>query len=271
MKLRYGIARDNFIDLPRESRGWQPDEDAYYAAVAGAGFEAVQGGDGAICRKHGLALLGVGVVRRAEDAEGFAQHWAMHGALQATCIAGDGFESDDEADELIVSIGEAARSSSLPIYVETHRASVTQDMWRTVRLLERHPQMALNGDFSHWFTGLEMAAIDWDLQMERLKPVLERTHFLHGRVGDRCCMQVSLDGGREDIRLQPFRELWREVMRQRSAAEPDGEMWFVPELLGTRYAYARMFQGKEEGDRWTDALLLREVAGMCLRDVDRKV
>jgi hypothetical protein len=267
MNLRHAIARDNFIDLARHSSGWQPDEDRYYAAVAAAGFSAVQGGDGDICRDHGLDLLGTGVVRRPIEAAAFAAHWAEQGALAATCIAGDGFESDSEADELVLAVQNASLLCGLPIHIETHRASLTQDMWRTVRLLERHPTLTLNCDFSHWFTGLEMAALDWELQIERLRPVFAQTHFLHGRVGDRCCMQVSLRDGREDKHLLPFRALWREVMRHRSEGIPTADLWFVPELLGTRYEYARVFEDREEGDRWRDALLLRQVADDCFQEL----
>jgi hypothetical protein len=263
MRLRHGIARDGFIDLPTWSSGWRSSEEEYYASVAEAGFEAVQGGQGEPCHRNGLLLLGNGVIRKRQDALSFVQNWSEQGALLATCIAGGGFESDEEADALVDSIVEASERFALTVLLETHRASLTQDMWRTVRLLERHPTLRINADFSHWFTGLEMPALDWTTQMKRLRPVMDRVSLLHGRVGDRCCMQVALHGDAESPLLQPFRDLWSQSFTQLIVQKQE-EVWFVPELLGTTYEYARTFEGKEEGDRWKDALLLREVATACL-------
>lgn len=258
MSLRIGIARDNFIDLPQTSTGWQPDEDSYYAAVAAAGFQAVQGGDGALCHRHGLTLLGIGVIRTVAESLPFAKHWSHQGALAATCIAGTGFETDAEADALVTVIHECSARYNLPIYIETHRASLTQDLWRTQQLLQRNPQLELNLDYSHWFTGLELPAHDWTVVQQQLTPVLDRTRFLHGRVSDRCSMQVALHGNEARDHLQPFVEVWSRVLQQHARQRPAEDLWFVTELLGPRYRYARIFHGNEEADRWRDALLLRD-------------
>jgi len=264
MRLRHGIARDGFIDLPRWSLGWQPSESHYYIRVKEAGFEAVQGGNAELCRENGLLLMGNGVIRKRQDAVAFVGNWAEQGAVLATCIAGDGFESDEESDALVNAIAEAAERFSLPVFIETHRASLMQDIWRTLRLLERHPTLRINADFSHWFTGLEMPALEWEVQLERLRPVMDRISFLHGRVGDRCCMQIALHGNAESPHLRPFEDLWLQSFLRQSKQKHE-EMWFVPELLGTMYEYARTFENREEGDRWQDALLLRDVATACFK------
>jgi hypothetical protein len=75
MLLRHGIARDNFIDLPKSSVGWQPNGDAYCAAVPMLVSEAVQGGDGDIWRRHGLLLLGNGVIRIPAFDKQAARYW----------------------------------------------------------------------------------------------------------------------------------------------------------------------------------------------------
>jgi hypothetical protein len=41
----------------------------------------------------------------------------------------------------------------MPVYIETHRASIMQDAWRTTELIRRIPQVRFNGDFSHWLRG----------------------------------------------------------------------------------------------------------------------
>lgn len=267
MRLRFGISRQNFIDLPRTSVGWQPNEGQYYEAVAAAGFEAVQGGTGKCCREHGLTLLGVGVVRDVAEACAFAQHWSDEGAELATCIAGTGLESDEETDALIEAIQQCAQRSRLPVFIETHRASITQDIWRTNRMLERNPALSLNLDFSHWYTGLELQALESSAVENAMEAIVAHTKFLHGRIGDRCCMQVPLDGN-EDALLTPFLNIWQRVLAHHESARLPADFWFVTELLGPTFQYARLVNGKEEGDRWRDACLLREHLALLKRCVE---
>jgi pentose-5-phosphate-3-epimerase len=54
----------------------------------------------------------------------------------ATLHVGWGMEDDDEASRLIESILEASAKSGLPLNVETHRATIFQDMWRTVQFVK---------------------------------------------------------------------------------------------------------------------------------------
>ena len=50
-------------------------------------------------------------------------------------------ESDREVDNLVESILSASEKYKLPAFIETHRATITQDMWRTVELTKRFPEI----------------------------------------------------------------------------------------------------------------------------------
>jgi hypothetical protein len=261
-RLRIGIARDNFMDLPRWSSGWQKDEASYYCAVAAAGYEAVMGIEAGPWRETGLLLFGHGVVKAPRDAEAYAMSWAEQGALAASCIAGTGMESDAMADDLVEAILQSSDCSGIPIYVETHRASITQDPWRCLRLTERHPRLRFNCDFSHWYTGGDIRAIDFEEWLKFMQPMLERVHMLHGRVGNRGCIQVGIAQAADALRIH--QRLWTKVMQSFAKDSGDtNDIWFFPELLGRPYEYARIINGEEEADRWLDADLLVNAARDC--------
>jgi hypothetical protein len=242
--------------------------DLHYA-VAKAGYEGLQGGDPDLCSSLGLALLGWGLLEHPAEADALAATWKDRGAAVVTCIAGFGMESDAEIDAYATAICQAADDHQISLLLETHRASITQDAWRTVQLCRRFPKLRFNLDLSHWFTGQEMPYGNLSTRLAFLDPVLVQTSFLHGRIGDRCCMQVPLAEVPE-VSLFTFRRVWTKVMHNFFLAphETGAELWFCPELLGPTYNYARQFRDnagnlREETDRWREAQALIAIARDC--------
>ena len=266
---------DGVKDLPPHSKGFRKTQDAIYSETSSAGYEAIQGGDPQFCCAHGLELLGCGIIPTPSDAEPFVAHWKKQGAILATCIAGYGFESDVEMDKLVHMIGEASISHELPVYIETHRASITQDAWRTAKLIDRVPNVRFNGDFSHWFTGQEMLYGDFTNRLDRLTPVFERVRFLHGRIGSRCCMQVNIEEDLQHESIPHFKKFWtRAMLGFLNAPDSGRDLWFCPELLGTEYRYAHVYptahgHPMEDGDRWVQARILVRLAKECFQEATR--
>jgi hypothetical protein len=275
-RLRVGMVFDAVKELPAHSVGPRGSSDTIYAATAKAGYEAMQGGDPALCRSHGLEVLGSGVIPSLNEAESFISLWKENGALEATAIVGYGFESDQEIDDLVGKINELSHSYGLPLSIETHRGSITQDSWRTTQLANRLPSVRFNGDFSHWYTGQEMPYGVLEERLERLAPVFERIRFLHGRIGNRCCMQVDVGEDLEHRSVPAFREMWIRSMSGFLAADDSGEsLWFCPELLGPEFDYAQAVPGLlgdrvEVGDRWTQALGLAKLAKQCFVEAQKR-
>lgn len=97
----------------------------------------------------------------------------------------------------------------------------------------------------------------------RLAPLFEHSGFVHGRIGNPGCIQVDIGSGSEAGRshVAHFRELWTRVFAGfLKTAGPGDLVVFAPEPLSSRIAYAREFAGREEGDRWQQALVLCRIA-----------
>ncbi len=119
--------------------------------LSGAGFSGVQfDGFGtpaelAACRTARMGVAASGRVNSRVEAEGLAQRIADEGHECATIHAGWGLEDDAEACGIIDAILSAAARWNVALYIETHRATICQDMWRTVQFIRRFPEMRFNG------------------------------------------------------------------------------------------------------------------------------
>src|SRR6185437_14049756 len=161
-------------------------------ALGEAGFSGVQFATPATseqlsdCRAVGFGFVGSGRINSPEEASLFAEH-----------LAGEGYEC----------------------------ATMLQDIWRSVRFVQRFPELRLNGDFSHWYTGQEMVYGGFEMKFQFIQPVFERVRFLHGRIGNPGCMQVRVEenAANEAPYLAHFKQLWTACFRSflRTAAPGD--------------------------------------------------
>ncbi len=263
--------------LPEWSTGPTGDEQAVLEAAKAAGYQGIQGANPRRCRDLGLVPTTFAIHPHPGGLAGQASFWAEQGFACCTVLLGTGMEDDDGAARLVDEVLTASAEAGIPLYVETHRATVTQDMWRTVRLVERFPELRFNGDFSHWYTGQEMTFGDFDAKLEHLAPVLDRVRYLHGRIGTSGCIQIDVGDG--DPTAVPsvahFRALWTRALAGAIAGAaddpvppPDLQIGFAPELLPAEIGYALLVPGpdgtrREEGDRWAQAVVLTDIAADC--------
>lgn len=271
-------------DLPAGSTGpTATDSEGRLAAIRQAGYEGVQfiapltREQSAACARLNLGKVGSGRVNEPKDAEELAARFAAEGMECATLHVGWGMEDDEEAARLLDAVVAASARHGVPLYVETHRATIFQDMWRTIQFVKRFPEIRFNGDFSHWYTGLEMVYGGFGNKLQFIRPVLERVSFLHGRIGDPGSMQVDIGPG--DVETHPyvadFRDLWTASFAGFLRRARSGDyIPFVPELLSPRIYYARCLatsgrERVEEGDRWEQALVLRRIAAECFESLSR--
>ncbi|MGH7144797.1 MAG: sugar phosphate isomerase/epimerase family protein [Planctomycetota bacterium] len=272
-RLRCDLNAGNLLNLPPESRGPRGDLRAKLRAVKAAGFEGVQGVDPALCRELGLGATGGGRVDTVKQADEAARRSADAGVDCVTLHVGTGLEDDRTAERLIAAVINASEKRRVPMYIETHRATITQDLSRTVQFARRHPGVRFNGDFSHWYTGLEMVYGDFERKLDFLAPVFERVRFVHGRIGNPGSMQVDIGDGKNQKGRRPyvdhFRALWTRSFRGfLKSAKPGDYLCFTPELLPANIYYARLVrtprgQWREECDRWLQALLYVKIAKAC--------
>lgn len=253
-----------------------------HAALKAAGYVGLQTfGPNPEAQAAGLELSGSGRAFKPEDLDGIAAQHKSWGMVGTTLTVGDGLETDLEMDRLAAAILETQNKHAYPLFLETHRASITQDLRRTIDLALRFPDLRFNADLSHWYVGHELGAGDFAAKCEALAPVLSRVRFVHGRIGDTCSAQTPLtDGeGRERPQVAHYRDLWTRCFRG-FLADPDaGETIIIaPELLpnvanfgGKTYQlnYARLLpDGREETDRWADALRICAIAEECFAQAE---
>jgi sugar phosphate isomerase/epimerase len=240
--------------------------------IRGAGYDGVQFGRRPAldlvkqARAMGLGVCGSDRVNAPADAALLAKEARDAGLGCLTLHVGWGIESDDEASALIDAVLDASAKYAVPLYPETHRATIFQDPWRTVQFLKRFPELEFNGDFSHWYTGTEMVYGGFEQKLEFIRPVLDRIAFIHGRIGNPGCMQVDIGDGEPEGRpfVSHFRALWTQSFAGFLRRRPqDDRICFTPELLGPDFYYARIFREKEESDRWQQSLLLVRIAREC--------
>lgn len=265
-------------DLPAFSIAPQTREpEALLTAIREAGYDGVQfiapvsSAERAACTRLGLGYASLGRVNEPGEMALLAERFAAEGVECATLHLGWGLEDDDAAGRLIEAVLTASDRYRVPLYVETHRATIFQDPWRTVQFVKRFPELRFNGDFSHWYTGLEMVYGGFETKLEFIRPVLERVRFIHGRIGNPGSMQVDIGEG--DTERHPyvshFRALWTEAFRGFLGGAAHGDyILFVPELLSPRVYYARLLREAngeliEECDRWEQSLVLCHIAAEC--------
>ncbi len=240
--------------------------------IRDAGYEGVQFASPATpsdlveCQRVGLEYAASGRIEQTEKTKPLAESWAAQGFVCATLHVGWGLEEDREAARLIESILNASATYKIPLYVEIHRATIFQDMWRTVQFVRQFPEVRFNGDFSHWYTGQEMVYGGFENKLQFIQPVLERVRFLHGRISNPGCIQVRIDPGQspEPEYVAHFRQLWTACFRY-------GARIFTPELLAPGIYYARTFPDArgnpvEESDRWEQSLVLKRIAEECFEN-----
>jgi hypothetical protein len=240
--------------------------------LLGVGFTGVQFASRATpeelstCRRLHLGIAASGRINHPHEVDPLAEQLSGDGYECATLHVGWGLEDDEHANRLIESILQASVKWKFPLYIETHRATICQDMWRSVNFVQCFPEMRFNGDFSHWYTGQEMVYGGFDKKFVFIRPVLERVRFLHGRIASPGCIQVAVQ---PDLVPQPsyvahFRQLWTACFHGfLRAARPEEHICFTPELLSSDIYYARTFMNVEESDRWKQSLILKEIAEHC--------
>ena len=128
------------------------------AGILGAGYQESSSPRRQRRRSGRVRPLGLGKAGpAASTGRRTRRRWrfAAEGMECATVHAGWGMEDDQQACSCEAMLNASTRHG-VPLYVETHRATILQDIWRTVQFVKRFPEIRFNGDFSHWYTGLEM-------------------------------------------------------------------------------------------------------------------
>lgn len=234
-RLRRDLNLGTLLALPPGSRGHRDTLAAQLAMLRADGWEAVQHWDGfEAIQAAGLRDTGMARITEPAQADAVAREHRARGVEATTLHLGTGFEDDDEADRLVAAVLEASARHGHAMFVETHRATLTQDIWRTLQRVRRFPALRFNADLSHWYAGHELTyGGEFDQRSEQLAPVLQRTRFMHGRIASSGAIQVAADA--PGPATAHFRRLWQACCEGfLDGAGPGDLLPFAPELLPER-------------------------------------
>lgn len=270
--LRIDLVAETLMDLPSNLKKSLRD---HYRWLVKEGFSGVQNGDPHLCRSMGLNYVTSGHVSNVGQTARLISNARMNGADCITLHVGNGLESDSIVDRLVEDILNQAEKANYPVFIETHRSTITQDMFRTVRMVNQFPEIRFNGDFSHWYTGQEMRYGGFKDMAEKLafiEPVFRRVRYIHGRIGNGGAIQVDVTRPDMKINVDYFKEIWMRCFRGfLESASPGDYFIFAPELLSPQKHYALNFYKnarlEEEGSRIQQAVVLKNIAQGCWKKI----
>lgn len=273
----------NGLGAQNDGNEWSMEEKVRY--IAEAGYDGINGmlpeGKEAeqwhrLLDKYNLSYSVNAYPKTAEELDVFLRKAKSFGKVDFVNVqVMRPFLVGEQAVQLLADMTELSRSAGIPVYIETHRGTITQDLLRTVEYAERLPELDLTIDFSHYIVAGEMRTVS-DEAEDLLQKLLSRTKSIHARVSNGEQIQIDIPmlasegkeiaGVREfeEPMLKHFQRWWLGGMRSwRQAAKDDEVLPFICELGPPPYAIT--VRGKdsveyEVSDRWTQALQFARVA-----------
>lgn len=152
-----------------------------------------------------------------------------------------------------------AQDAGIPVFIETHRDRMTTDLYFTLDLLDRRPDLPLLADLSHFLVAREFA---FPVTMEddaSIRRILANAHAFHGRVASREQVQIEISFPHHRPWVDLFLGWWEYGFRAwRARASQDAKLVFTCELGPKPYAITGR-DGNDTTDRWAEALMLRKM------------
>ena len=152
----------------------------------------------------------------------------------------------------------------IEMQLETHRNTVTNDLWFTCLLLEDLDEsIELAADLSHYVCAHEIPEVPEPVYESLITTVLDRSGSLQGRIATRAQIQVPLGHPMAQPWEPRFRNWWSKGFASLLRRHPDRPVRFVTELGTTPYAITDA-EGLQISDRWAESKTLMRWAATAL-------
>lgn len=245
----------------------EPTLEENIAKIAAAGFDGVSAHWydrayvarlAALLRDHGLKAEGQCFPRTVDELkpalENAAEFDVAHLCLQPDVR----LRRIEDCLPLLEGWQRLSEEAGIPVYIETHRDRMTTDLFFTLDLMDRMPELKLLGDLSHFLVGREFA---WPVSEENhalMQRILDSSWAFHGRVASREQVQIEISFPHHKPWLDLFMGWWGYGFRSwKRRAGPGDVLAFTCELGPKPYAITGR-DGEDSTDRWQEALLLKD-------------
>ena len=210
-----------------------------------------------------------------DDIQNKIEYCKKSGADFINIMVKNYFATFEEACEMIQSGLELGRKLGVKVFIETHRATVTQDLKRTLCLSKKFPNMDMTIDLSHYIVAGEFTEENLLLYKEPLNSafddLLPHTGSLHLRLSNGEQVQVSLNRI-SDFHKKHFIRWWKKGIDFAIKKLNQGtNLSYVPVIteLGPKdYQIAVLNEGQwlNDGDRLQESLDLVGILKEALKN-----
>ena len=153
---------------------------------------------------------------------------------------------------------EMARAYDFPMLLETHRNGTLNDLFFTLEVLQRLPELRLCADLSHFVVDRELQIPLNETDEGYFSTILERSDSFQGRVSNNQQIQIAIDFPQHREWVAQYRQWWQQGISGWHARQThDATLNFLVELGPPAYAITGADQ-LELSDRWQEGLKIRE-------------
>ncbi len=209
-------------------------------------------------REHGMSWQAQCYPRTVDELRPIVEHVQEFGADHINLQADVRPYDLEDCVPYIEGWHRIAADAGIALHIETHRDRMTTDLFFTLHLLDRFPDLRFTADLSHYLVGREFAWPVSDENHALMRRILDSSWGFHGRVATREQVQIQTSFAHHQGWVELFMGWWEYGMRSwRRRAEADATLTFLCELGPAPYAITGA-DGYELSDRWQEALAMKD-------------
>ncbi|MFT5111613.1 MAG: hypothetical protein ACI8P9_000933 [Parasphingorhabdus sp.] len=153
---------------------------------------------------------------------------------------------------------EMGSKAGIPVYLETHRLTLTNDIVFTLNLMDLIPELEMVADLSHIVVAREFPEPVDELHNDLIRRILQRTASMQGRISSREQVQIPLGFPQHAYWESQYAQWWQQGFQcWRERSDDNAVMNFLCELGPPPYAITGQ-DGFELTDRWQEGLMIKD-------------